>query len=436
MIKKLKRRFIWINLSILLTIFFALFAGTYYLMYESGKAQSIKAMEQIAQNGGKISNLPHRDLMIPQSKRDPLPINKNLLRDSFTIILDYSNNIIQMITNVDENTDLSNPEQLVADVLSSNEDTGIISFNDLNLRYLLQTRPNGTQVLVFLDRSTEIATLSQLIFVLIAIGIISIIVLSIISYYLATWAIRPISLAWEKQQQFVADASHELKTPLTVIQTTTDVILANKDQTIRSEQKWIDYIKSETERMSKLVSDLLYLAKIDRNESLVSSSFNLSEAIINVTLPFESIVFESGKELQIDVEPDLMYVGEEARIQQVAVILLDNALKHSPVNTSIQLKLRRHHLGYQLQVSNEGEGIPQKHLDKIFERFYRVDVSRARETGGYGLGLSIAKSIVDQHHGTISVTSVLNGLTTFTVTLPLKSNHPSFKLPFSKSSIH
>ena len=165
MIKKLKRRFIWINLSILLTIFFALFAGTYYLMYESGKAQSIKAMEQIAQNGGKISNLPHRDLMIPQSKRDPFPINKNLLRDSFTIILDYSNNIIQMITNVDENTDLSNPEQLVADVLSSNEDTGIISFNDLNLRYLLQTRPNGTQVLVFLDRSTEIATLSQLIFV-------------------------------------------------------------------------------------------------------------------------------------------------------------------------------------------------------------------------------------------------------------------------------
>lgn len=385
MIKKLKRRFIWINLSILLTIFFALFAGTYYLMYESGKAQSIKAMEQIAQNGGKISNLPHRDLMIPQSKRDPFPINKNLLRDSFTIILDYSNNIIQMITNVDENTDLSNPEQLVADVLSSNEDTGIISFNDLNLRYLLQTRPNGTQVLVFLDRSTEIATLSQLIFVLIAIGIISIIVLSIISYYLATWAIRPISLAWEKQQQFVADASHELKTPLTVIQTTTDVILANKDQTIRSEQKWIDYIKSETERMSKLVSDLLYLAKIDRNESLVSSSFNLSEAIINVTLPFESIVFESGKELQIDVEPDLMYVGEEARIQQVAVILLDNALKHSPVNTSIQLKLRRHHLGYQLQVSNEGEGIPQKHLDKIFERFYRVDVSRARETGGMAL---------------------------------------------------
>ncbi len=434
MIKKLKRRFIWINLSILLTIFFTLFASTYYLMYESGKAQSIKAMEQIAQNGGKISNLPHRDLMIPQSKRDPLPINKNLFRDSFTIILDYSNNIIQMITNVEKDTDLSNPEQLVAEVLSSNEDTGIISFNDLNLRYLLQARPNGTKVLVCLDRSTEMATLSQLIFVLIAIGIISIIVLSIISYYLATWAVRPISVAWEKQQQFVADASHELKTPLTVIQTTTDVILANKDHTIRSEQKWIDYIKSETERMSKLVSDLLYLAKIDRQEALVSTSFNLSEAIINVALPFESIVFESRKELQIDVEPDLIYIGEEARIQQVAVILLDNALKHSPVHTAIQLKLRRHHLGYQLQVSNEGEGIPQKHLDKIFERFYRVDVSRSRETGGDGLGLSIAKSIVDQHHGTISVTSILNGLTTFTVILPLKS--PSFKWPFLKSSIH
>lgn len=427
MIKKLKRRFIWINLSILLTIFFALFAGTFYLMYQSGKTQAIKVMQQIAQTEGKNYNLPYRDLMMPQSKHDPIPINKNLWRDSFTIILDQSNHLVQMITNIDESSDLTSYESLVADVLSLDKDEGVISFNDLNLRYLMQIHPNGTKILVFLDRSSEIATLSQLILVLVAIGIISIIILSIISYYLATWAIRPIALAWEKQQRFVADASHELKTPLTVIQTTTDVLLANKDHTIMSEQKWVDYIKSETQRMSKLVSDLLYLAKVDRHEALVKSSFNLSEAITHVILPFESIVFESLKSLEISIEPDLMYVGEEARIQQVAVILLDNALKYAPVGTAIHISLKRHHSSYQLQISNEGEGIPQKHLDKIFERFYRVDDSRARETGGYGLGLSIAKSIIDQHHGSISVTSVLNGRTTFTVTLPTKSQRFSLK---------
>lgn len=428
MIKKLKHRFIWINLSILLTIFFAIFAGTYYLMYQSGKAQAISVMEQIAQNEGIIIRTPFKDFDDPL-KRNPLPINQTLMRSSFTLLLDSSNQLIRTISNMPEETNLSNPELLIEQILSSNEETGIVTFNDLNLRYLIQDRPNDSKLIVFLDRSTELATLSQLIVVLIAIGGITIIILAIISYYLANWAIKPISLAWEKQQQFVADASHELKTPLTVIQTTTDVLLSNKDHTIRSEQKWINYIQSETERMSKLVSDLLYLAKVDSNESLIKpSSFNLSESIINVTLPFESIVFESGKELLMNIEPDLMYNGEEARLQQVVVILLDNALKHAPIHTKIEINLHQVGSTYHLEVSNEGEGIPPEHLHKIFERFYRVDSSRARETGGYGLGLSIAKSIIDQHQGSISATSTLNGVTTFRVTLPIKPIHKRFKL--------
>lgn len=287
MIKKLKHRFIWINLSILLTIFFAIFSSTYYLMYQSGKVQAIKVMEQIAQNEGIIMRTPFKDFNAPL-KRNPVPINQTLMRSSFTLLLDSSNHLIKTISNMPEETNLSNPEQLVEQVLSSDKDTGIISFNDLKLRYLIHVRPNGSKLIVFLDRSTELATLSQLIVVLVAIGGVSIVILTIISYYLANWAIKPIALAWEKQQQFVADASHELKTPLTVIQTTTDILLSNKDHTIRSEQKWMDYIQSETERMSKLVSDLLYLTKVDNNESLIkSSSFNLSESIMNVILPFE-----------------------------------------------------------------------------------------------------------------------------------------------------
>lgn len=428
MIKKLKHRFIWINLSILLTIFFTIFSSTYYLMYQSGKVQAIKVMEQIAQNEGIIIRAPFKDFNGP-FKRNPVPINQTLMRSSFTLLLDSSNHLIKTILNMPEETNLSNPEQLVEQVLSSDKDTGIISFNDLKLRYLIHVRPNGSKLIVFLDRSTELATLSQLIVVLVAIGGVSIVILTIISYYLANWAIKPIALAWEKQQQFVADASHELKTPLTVIQTTTDILLSNKDHTIRSEQKWMDYIQSETERMSKLVSDLLYLTKVDNNESLIkSSSFNLSESITNVILPFESLIFESGKELQMNIEPNLMYTGEEARLQQVVVILLDNALKHAPIQTKIEINLHRIGAIYQLEISNEGEGISREHLHKIFERFYRVDSSRARETGGYGLGLAIAKSIIDQHQGKISVTSTVNGLTTFRVTLPTKPIHKRFKL--------
>ena len=423
MIKKLKYRFIWINLVILIGIFLAIFTGTYYLMYQSGKTQAIKIMEQIALNEGAIFKSPPN---VP--KKDHFSINTLLMRDSFTIVFDYNSNSFKLNSNMPEETDLSHTEQLIQTVLSSNKQNGIITFNDLNLRYLKQLHPNGNLVFVFLDRTTELSTLSQLSVVLLGIGSITIIVLAGISYVLACWAIKSTELAWEKQQQFVADASHELKTPLSVIQTTTDVLLSNKEKTIASEQKWIDYIKSETERMSKLVSDLLYLAKVDSNEVLITSTpFNLSEAIINITLPFESIVFESDKELQMEIEPDLMYIGEEARLQQVAIILLDNALKHAPIKSSIQIRLHQVGTNYQLEVSNEGEGIPPQHLDKIFERFYRVDASRARDTGGYGLGLSIAKSIMEQHHGSISVKSQLNELTTFTVTLPIKQNHQLFK---------
>ena len=423
MIKKLKYRFIWINLVILIGIFLAIFTGTYYLMYQSGKTQAIKIMEQIALNEGSIFKSPPN-----MPKKDHFSINTLLMRDSFTIVFDYNSNSFKLNSNMPEETDLSHTEQLIQTVLSSNKQNGIITFNDLNLRYLKQLHPNGNLVFVFLDRTTELSTLSQLSVVLLGIGSITIIVLAGISYVLACWAIKPTELAWEKQQQFVADASHELKTPLSVIQTTTDVLLSNKEKTIASEQKWIDYIKSETERMSKLVSDLLYLAKVDSNEVLITSTpFNLSEAIINITLPFESIVFESNKELQMEIEPDLMYIGEEARLQQVAIILLDNALKHAPIKSSIQIRLHQVGTNYQLEVSNEGEGIPPQHLDKIFERFYRVDASRARDTGGYGLGLSIAKSIMEQHHGSISVKSQLNELTTFTVTLPIKQNHQLFK---------
>lgn len=423
MIKKLKYRFIWINLVILIGIFLAIFTGTYYLMYQSGKTQAIKIMEQIALNEGAIFKSPPN---VP--KKDHFSINTLLMRDSFTIVFDYNSNSFKLNSNMPEETDLSHTEQLIQTVLSSNKQNGIITFNDLNLRYLKQLHPNGNLVFVFLDRTTELSTLSQLSVVLLGIGSITIIVLAGISYVLACWAIKSTELAWEKQQQFVADASHELKTPLSVIQTTTDVLLSNKEKTIASEQKWIDYIKSETERMSKLVSDLLYLAKVDSNEVLITSTpFNLSEAIINITLPFESIVFESNKELQMEIEPDLMYIGEEARLQQVAIILLDNALKHAPIKSSIQIRLHQVGTNYQLEVSNEGEGIPPQHLDKIFERFYRVDASRARDTGGYGLGLSIAKSIIKQHNGSISVKSQLNELTTFRVTLPIKQNHQLFK---------
>lgn len=419
MLKKLKKRFILINLSILMSIFLAIFGGTYYLMYKTNVSQAMVLMEQIAQNTSISQKFPPKG-GYNLDRKGPFPLNEGLMRNHFTASIDNTTQTLTITSNLESDTDLSGVESIVEDLYNRSTETGKVTINSLPFRYLKITRPERT-LFVFLDRSSEMTTLTQLALVLIFIGCITLIVLAVISFYLASWAIKPVALAWQKQQQFVADASHELKTPLTVIHTTTDVILANQHQTINEQRKWIDHIKSETERMSKLVSDLLYLAKIDSNEVLLkSASFDLSEAIINAALPLESVFFESGKELVLDIEPDLMFTGEEERIAQVAIILLDNALKHSPTQTQIMLSLKKEHEQFILAVKNKGVGIPPEHLDKIFERFYRADESRARDTGGYGLGLSIAKTIVSQHHGQISVKSIPNDETTFTVIFPTK----------------
>ncbi len=170
--------------------------------------------------------------------------------------------------------------------------------------------------------------------------------------------------------------------------------------------KWFGYIKDEVQRMSTLVKDLLYLAKCDSNEILYEfKEFNLSRAMYSATLPFESVVYEKGLDLQINIEPDLMYVGDENHIKQVAIIFIDNAIKNTKEKGQIIFTLKNQGGKKHLSVYNTGEGLDQSELKKVFERFYRSDVSRTRDTGGSGLGLSIAATIAEAHKAKIGVTS-------------------------------
>lgn len=420
MIPHLKRRFTLITLSILLTVFLAIFISTYGLMSESEKIQSIKIMEELAKNDGNLSHP-----LAPEPKKwghfKEAPFNPLLLQSSFIFILNQDNQMVDFISHLPSGTTIDSEQTLIEKVLAKNEETGTISFEGLNLRYLVQQRTIDQKIIVFLDRSPELATLTRLTIILFGIGSLSLIILTAISYYLASWAIRPIAKSYELQQQFMADASHELKTPIAVIKTTLDVLIAHKHHTIEAEQKWMTYLQTETERMEKLVNDLLFLSKNDSQELKIEfTPFQLSDALMNVILPFESVAFESNKRLELDIEPDLLGYGDVSQLQQVVVILLDNALKHAFDKTTIYLSLKQQASSYQLMVQNEGIPIANDDLSKIFDRFYRADSSRARETGGYGLGLAIAKSIITKHHGTISVTSTLEGKTTFSITLPSK----------------
>lgn len=239
-----------------------------------------------------------------------------------------------------------------------------------------------------------------------------------VSFLLSQWASKPIEAAWEKQNDFVSDATHELKTPLAVITADTAAVLANPDATVGSQAKWLGSIRGETTRMAGLVTGLLFLAKVDADEiKLNVREEEISELVEGLCMEWEADIFESGKQFDYEMTHGLLYVCDWERIRQMLTELLDNAVKYTPSGGTIRLILnrdRKQHL--RIVVSNEGEEISEKDLEKIFDRFYRVDPSRARETGGYGLGLCVAKCIAQLHGGTITAESG-NGINVFTVVL-------------------
>jgi signal transduction histidine kinase len=214
----------------------------------------------------------------------------------------------------------------------------------------------------------------------------------------------------------VADASHELRTPLAVINTNLELVLGNADETVVSQSKWLGAIQSEIQRMSKLVSDLLFLARSDSDETIPMTAFDLSAALHQAVAPFVPFAASKCIDLASSIEPNVLFCGSEGRIKQLIDILIDNAIKHSTAGDKVELKMNTGHSTIEIAVSDTGEGIPDGHLELIFERFYRVDRSRSRDYGGAGLGLSIADCIVKEHGGTINVSSTAGQGAVFTVT--------------------
>jgi signal transduction histidine kinase len=219
--------------------------------------------------------------------------------------------------------------------------------------------------------------------------------------------------AFENQQRFISDASHELKTPLTVISANADVL-----ESEIGTNKWLNNIKSQSNVMNGLVHDLLDLAKFEETAAdMVTGQFNLSNLVLNKALEFECTAFEAGKTFEQDIQPDIMYNGNEDSIIHLVTILMDNAIRHSDENGLIRVSLTTEGNKKILTVYNTGNSIKHNEMDKIFNRFYRSDESRSRATGGYGLGLAIAKSVADAHNGTITANGEEGKWISFTVIL-------------------
>ncbi len=259
-------------------------------------------------------------------------------------------------------------------------------------------------------------------------SLLALAVLLVINIFFARWALRPVASAWQQQRQFVADASHDLKTPLTVILANTSILLEHPERSIAEQVQWVDSTQHEAQHMQALVNDLLLLAKLDEEQSIgstpllqeqTSEKVDFSDLVEGELLQFESIAFEKDIIMTSEVEPRLEVTGNLVRLRRVVSTLIDNACKYTHAEQSVTVSLVKSGRFAKLSVNNTGTVIPAQDLPHIFDRFYRADKARTRDAGGHGLGLAIAQSIAHEHKGTISVKSTEREGTTFTLTLPL-----------------
>lgn len=398
------------------SLFLLLTVGSYIFAQTQLKIGANLVMQELS-NGistGRMNEPPHRDSpsirKFPPKGPHPLQFPEPARLD-FSVIVSQSGQLKQIssTTIIDRKEAL----KLTQQVVKAPRDKGEVYH--LQKKYMfLRTKLNSKQgtLVVFHDFSQEDQILRSVLLALSGTGLICLVFSFFGSLFMANRAIIPIQKAWEQQKEFLADASHELRTPIAVIQTNLEVVLEDPIKTVDSQSKWLLNIKEENSWMAHFVDSLLFLARSDsQQQPLDKNHFPLEKAICNAAESFKPLALSHGIIIKIDVETPIVFYGDESRIKQLLGILVDNAIKYSPSGGAIDIRLTKSSKTVNLSVSDQGEGISPENIDKIFDRFFQSDHSRSKK--GAGLGLSIAKWIVDSHQGSIEVSSIVGSGTTF-----------------------
>lgn len=417
MIQKLRHKFIATNMLLVSLILLAVFSVQTFSAYqhvqeqvEQAQAMALRWITKESFYGFEFSK---------GYPGDSKPYNRDFPSvPVFAVEVDSQGQVIYLREGPGSTVTQETAQGLADAALSRGKERG--NLPGLSLSYLSR-RENGRHFLAFADNQILSVTLRNQLLSSLSICALALAGFYLISRFLARLSLGPTEQAWERQRQFVADASHELKTPITVILANTGVLLSHPDDQVADQAKWINYIQDEAVRMKGLVDDLLFLAKSDAAR-LPShpGAVRLDLLVAGTLLSFEPVAFEAGVTLQDQVDPTIAVQGDEAQLRRLVVILLDNAVKYAGQGGTVTLRLDKLQERPRLSVHNTGPAIPPEHLPHLFERFYRADAARDRTQGGYGLGLAIAKSIVEGHRGKLSVASVPEEGTTFTVLFPKK----------------
>ncbi|MGM9637973.1 MAG: sensor histidine kinase, partial [Butyricicoccaceae bacterium] len=374
MLKRLQIQFVSVVMVLVTVMLCAIFGLIYYFTAQNMERESISMMQSIATDPFRLGR--------PDNQSDDLRL------PHFTLQIGLDGKVVGTGGGYYDLSDKDFLENLVAAVSMDKEPVGIVK--DYNLRFLRLDTPNG-QNLVFSDITSERSTLQNLARTCATIGVLCFFFFLGVSILLAKWMVQPVDRAWKQQRQFVSDASHELKTPLTII-TTNAELLQNPDCAQATKDKYSGNILTMSNHMRNLVEHLLELARVDSDQNkLTCVPLDLSQLVSTSILPFEPVFFEQGFELNTQIQSGITVHGSEEHLMQVVNILLDNAQKYALPYGTVTVDLSRtSHRRCHLTVSNSGKDMSQEELKNIFTRFYRTDAARSRN-GSFGLGLSIAK---------------------------------------------
>ena len=398
-----------------MSVLVLLWVGTLGIIYASSYFDMKRQNKQMLQAHAQMYALPQSfEQMMPPGR--PMPGGKPgfdhespkfQLSTFYSVALSYNGDILA--TSNEPPTVYSNEklENLAKRILENEKEIG----KEKNLAFY-KIDKGGYILVVFMDNTIVNESAMTLFRYTLIFGSVALVAFFFLSRFLAKKIVAPLEESYQKQRQFISDAGHELKTPVSVVSANAELLAREL-----GDNQWLQNIQYENERMGMLVGQLLDLARTE-NVTPQMEHIDLSRLVAGEMLPFESVAFEKGLALNTDITSGIAVEGNSTQLKQLTSILLDNAIRHGASDGEVRLLLTKNHSTAQLCVINTGDEIAPEHRERIFERFYRMDPARNDEDKHYGMGLAIAKAIVSSHHGHIEVLCY-NGLVEFRVTLPV-----------------
>lgn len=430
MLKKLRFKFIAVTLSVTALVLLTIIGFINIHNYNDIVANADLTLHMLQNNDGRFPIRQPQEMKSPKSETKPpetdteMSMKPDIDRNDdfqhmspeapfetrfFSVTMDSSGNVIK--TDIDKiaAVDDEKAREYALEIYNNERESGFCD----NYRYIKGLSSDGNGLYIFLDCTKSLDQFHEFLSASILISVSGLAVVSLLVIIFSGVVMKPFAELHQKQKQFITDANHELKTPLTVIGASCEILEYNT-----GENEWTNAIKEQVGRLTELTNKLVFLSRMDEdNKKYIMTDFSLSEVAQDAARPFYSVAQADGKSIECNIEPNLSCRGDMSMIKELFSLLLDNAIKYSETEGNIKLSVTGNGKTGKIVVSNTTDGVPKGNLDVLFERFYRLDKSRNSNTGGHGVGLSVAKSIVTLHKGKITAFSPDGRLIVITATV-------------------